>query len=179
MEAEVASLNQTEGDYRGKVINPGTRREVRQLHERVYLPVGHDSVPVANYLSEFFVRQASALTDRYPELAQWYPTEAGYQRYRSTEDGISLHRDRRSDELLAITITVYGKSFIRMFESLGDPDDYTKVRMIDEFLTGPGSVMFLRAPGLGNGEQVIHEAVPPEHGSRLVLNLRMRPDILE
>jgi hypothetical protein len=38
--------------------------------------------------------------------------------------------------------------------------------------------MFLRAPGFGNGEQIIHEVLPPlNNEERLILNLRMRKNV--
>lgn len=167
-----------EGDYVRKPLNAGTSREVKQLHERAYFPIGHPDIPIATAVTGLLVRQAEEMADEFPELAGWYPTEAGYQRYRCSDDWISPHRDRRSDQLLAFTITINGSALVRIHEPVDDSDDYSNLRVIEEFRTTPGSVMLLRAPGLASGEQVIHEVLPPDEGSRLILNLRMRPDVL-
>jgi hypothetical protein len=177
MEAEADSL-----DLQASVqspLNEGTKREVIQSHERAYRPVNDTEVPIAAFVSRALIRRVRNASPIYPELSVWQPTEAGYQRYRSADDGISPHRDRKSDQLLAATITISGASLIKIYEPIDDPDDYTKLRLVDEFQTQQGSMMLLKAPGLGDGQQTIHEALPPARGNRLVLNLRMRPDVLE
>jgi hypothetical protein len=179
MEEEVGRLILEEGDHVNKPINVGTSREVRQLHERAYLPIDHPDVPVATAVTDSLAQSMRNVSYVYPELIEWRATEAGYQRYRTTSDWISPHRDRRNDQLLAITITINGSALVRIHEPIDDPDDYKNLRVVDEFRTTPGSVMLLRAYGLGGGEQVIHEVMPPEEDSRLILNLRMRPDVLK
>lgn len=175
---EASQLNLELGDHITKPINAGTKREVRQLHERFYSPLWDTRVPVAKAVTESVAENVAKMTDIDPQLAHWLPNEVGYQRYRSTDDWISPHRDRRNDQILAFTITIEGSAKVLIYEPIDDPDDYSNLKIIDEFQTQPGSIMFLKAPGLGNGEQVIHEVRPPEEGSRLILNLRMRPDIL-
>ena len=162
-----------------QLINDGTSRQVTQSHERAYLPICDDEVPVAALVTRALMRRIQALDAIYPELADWRPTEAGYQRYRSSDDGISPHRDRESDQLLAVTITLNGSAPVRIYKPLGGPYDYSNLRLTDEFKTERGSVMLLKAPGLGDSQRTIHEAVPPSYGSRLILNLRMRPDVLK
>lgn len=181
MESEVAGLELEEGDHVTHPINQGTSREVHQLHERAYLPIGDIRVPIATLVTRALSTEVKALRRQYPNLSTWLATEAGYQRYRDSDDHISPHRDRRNDQLLAATITINGSAMVLIHETLGDLDDYTpaNLRQTDEFRTSPGGVMLLRASGLGNGVQTIHEVMPPEKGSRLILNLRMRPDILK
>ncbi len=179
LEHEVTGLRLEEGDHITNPINAGTAREVRQLHERVYLPIGHEAVPFATLVTRSLAIRIKALRYRHTELKTWMATEAGYQLYRDTDDWISPHRDRRNDQLLAATITISGSALVRIHEPMNDPDDYNNLRQVDEFRTHAGSMMFLRAAGLGEGEQTIHEVLPPETGSRLILNLRMRPDILK
>lgn len=183
MIAEVALLDLQEGDHISKPIYEGTKKEIRQLHDRAYHAIGDPEVPVATLVTHALAERIHLLANQYPELKGWMATEAGYQLYRddpNREYHISRHRDRRNDQLLSATITITGSAMVRMFEPIGDPEDYTdkNVRKIDEFRTTPGCVMFLRAPGLGSGEQTIHEVLPPDDGDRLILNLRMRPDIL-
>jgi hypothetical protein len=179
LEAEVETLNLEEGDHLTYPINAGTSREVRQLHARAYLPIGHVDIPIANLVTQALIQEVQALTKFYPELKSWGPTEAGYQCYRDSRDWISPHRDRRTDQLLSATLTINGSALVRIHEPVANPDDYSNLKLVDEFLTSPGSVMLLRAPGLGCGTQIIHEVLPPISGSRLILNLRMRPNILK
>ncbi len=176
MEEEVNNLELEEGDHINYPINAGTLREVKQLHIRSYHQIGSDMVPVASLISHLFAQKINIL---HPVLKNWMPTEAGYQRYRDNKDWISPHRDRRNDKLLSITITINGSAEVKTYTPLDNPDDYTRLELKDRFLTNPGTIMFLRAPGLGNGEQIIHEVCPPINGSRLILNLRMRDNLLK
>jgi hypothetical protein len=179
---EAASLKLEEGDHITKPIYEGTKREITQLHERAYHAIGDTQVPVATRLTRALAVRIKQLRFRYPELGNWMATEAGYQLYRDDPERdyhISRHRDRRNDKLLSATVTVTGSAIVRMFDTLDDPDDYTDENVIqtDEFRTSPGSIMFLRAPGLHSGEQAIHEVRRPD-SNRLILNLRMRDDVL-
>lgn len=153
--------------------------EVAESHERAYLSIGDKNVPVATLVTRALSTELKGMRRQYPSLKDWMATEAGYQLYRNTDDHISPYRDRRNDRLLAATITINGSALVRIHETLDDPDDYTNLQQIDEFRASAGGVMLLRASGLGSGEQTIHEVLPPDQGSRLILNLRMRPDILK
>lgn len=172
-EAERLALRPTTNDA---PLNAGTSYEVTQSHERAYLAVDDQRIPVASMVNRALVDRMQALSSIYPELSTWQPTEAGLQRYRDSDDGISPHRDSKTDQLLGATITVDGSSVVRAYRALGEPDDYTNIHLVEEFKTTPGSLMLLRAPGFAGGERTIHEARPPESNSRLVLNLRMRSD---
>ena len=178
LESEVSQLDLELGDHIRQPIYPGTKRQITQLHERAYFPIGDIHVPVATFVTDALAAQTAALRNAYPELAGWRTNEAGYQLYRDPKHHISKHRDRRNDRLLAATITIRGAARIGIHEAVDDPDDYTNTRQLDDFLAPAGTIMFLRAPGLGSGEQVIHDVGPPQDGPRLILNLRMRPDIL-
>lgn len=177
-EEEVNSLNMEFGDHVSNPIYAGTKKEIQQLHDRFYSDIYDPLVPVAHRVAVQTAAWANQMTYIDPGILDWLPNEVGYQRYAQGEGHITPHRDRRNDQILAFTITIAGSNVVRIHEPAGDPDDYTNLRQVDEFRTSPGSVMFLRAPGLGSGEQIIHSVLPPENGSRLILNLRMRPDIL-
>jgi hypothetical protein len=174
-------INNTElaaSDERAQAVNAGRPNEVQQHHERAYFAYGDERIPAANFVVNSLVQQIRAIRD-HPELRSWQPTEVGYQRYRGSRDWIGPHRDRASDQLLSVTFTLSGSGMVRIFEAVGDnPNDYSQLSQTDEFRTLPGSLMLLRAPGLGNGEQVIHQVLPPAAGRRLIVNLRMRPDVL-
>jgi hypothetical protein len=179
MEREIDRLKLEFGDHVAHPINKGTSQEVQQWHERVYRPIDHPDVPIGTQICYAVSERLAQYSIEFPELVGWLPTEIGYQRYRDAHDWISPHRDRRSDQLLSLTYTIKGSAWMRIYESEVDPPDYTRLKHVDEFLTQPGTAMFLRAPGFGSGKQVIHEVMPPLEGSRLILNLRMRPTILK
>jgi hypothetical protein len=172
---ESKKLNFELGDHVNHPINKKKKTEVQQLHERVYTVLDDPQVPfssqVCHQLSELF-----APLDW--QLGSWLPNEIGYQRYRGQKDWISPHRDRQSDQFFSLTFTLLGEGVLNFYTPLTDPTDYRKLRQVDSFLTRPGTVMFLRAPGFGDGEQIIHEVSPPLKGERLILNLRMRASIL-
>lgn len=179
MRREAAKLTLEVGDHVTNPIWPGTTREVRQLHARSYHAVDDGLVPVAAIVCDALEDMVSVHLGEFPLLAGWRPTEAGYQHYRGPSDHISPHRDRRNDQRLSVTFTLSGVAVVRVLEPVGDPDDYTNLRLVEEFLTGPGTTLFLRAPGFGDGGQVIHEVLPPTTpDGRLILNLRARPDVL-
>lgn len=159
-------------------INEDTPKEITQLHERIYTGVGSKEVPAATLITNALRIRALALRYRLPPLHKWHPNEIGYHLYRDENHHISKHTDRRTDEILAATITLNGSAKVGIHEAIDDPEDYTNTRQVDEFQADEGTIMFLRAPGLGSGEQVIHDVSPPEGGPRLVLNLRMQPNIL-
>ncbi|MEP6710448.1 MAG: hypothetical protein ABJA64_01895 [Candidatus Saccharibacteria bacterium] len=184
LEQEADELNLKVGDHMSTPINEGAPNEVRQRHARGYYTIDDNSVPVANNVTRLLARAVQSYSNSYPELARWHPTEAGYQRYRNSDDSISAHRDRSSDQLLAATINVTGSTTVEIFETKGsNPMDYSQknIKLTDSFTTSPGSLMLLRAPGfdLTDMLQTLHAVPPPTDGSRLVLNLRMRPTILE
>jgi hypothetical protein len=175
--SEIESLPLLLGDHRVKPINDGKPNEVRQQHERLYIEYGNKQTPVANLVINALVDQVHSMR-RFVELQEWIPVEIGYQHYRSSSDFISAHRDRESDKLLSVTFTLTGSAAVEVFEPVDDYWDYTNLRKMDEFTTTPGSIMLLRAPGLGSGEQVIHKVYPPKT-SRSILNLRARETILK
>ena len=113
-----------------------------------------------------------------PELQEWLPTEIGYQRYRNTNDWISPHRDRKSDHLFSVTFTLTGSAWIHIHQPKTDPVDYRYLEKVDSFLSEPGTIFFLRAPGFGSSEQIMHEVMPPIDAPRHILNLRMRSTLL-
>lgn len=177
LEKEIDSLPLESGDHVSRPINADKPNEVRQQHERLYLPVGDGLIPAANFA---ICALSSCVKDRAVQdyLRDWRLNEVGYQRYRHSKDFIGPHRDRSSDRFLSVTITINGTAPVRIFEPKGDYWDYSNLLQTDEFNTSPGSLMLLRAPGLGSGEQVVHQVLPPIE-SRAILNLRDRPSILE
>jgi len=166
-------------EYGNHIINPINQNKtykVTQSHERYYSMLGDVNTPIANALCKQ-LKKLNGL-EKFFELSGWYPNEIGYQKYRSPKDYISPHRDRWSDKKLSLTFTISGKAKIKIYKSLTEPVDYSFIEQIDEFETQSGTVMFLRAPGFGNGNQVIHEVLPPVEYPRYILNLRTRVSLL-
>lgn len=171
------------GVYLARPIQEHENVTVTQIHERAYFEVGNPYIPIASWASHALAHHVRTFgPGRWwglGSLENWEPTEAGYQRYNWPDGHISPHRDRRSDQLLGATLTLEGSAVVKIHEPIDDPDDYTNLTLVDEFETKPGGLMLLRAPGFGDGKQIIHEVLPPKKGRRLVLNLRMRPDVLK
>lgn len=178
LETEINLLPLEVGDHINKPINNGKPNEVRQQHARAYFEYGDPEAPVANFVINCLAQTVQAMP-AFPELENWQPTEIGYQKYRSNADFIGPHRDRSSDQLLSVTFTISGAATVKIFESLGACNDYTDLLQADEFETSLGGIMLLRAPGLGCGKQSIHQVLPPSTPDRSILNLRMRPTVLE
>ena len=177
LRAEMDGLDLQVGDHVRHPINPGSVREVRQLHARSYHGLDHVLVPEASALCWALADSIGTyLVDR--GIHEWLPNEIGYQYYRGSTDWISPHRDRRTDRILSVTVTIEGYAWMKMYEPSTDPVNYAKLREVHRVMTGPGTVMFLRAPGFGSGKQVIHDVMPPIKGSRRIVNLRMRAKVL-
>lgn len=176
---ELCRLPLEAGDHERHPINLGAPNQVRQMHERAYRPLGHEDVPTGSALCRALSELAAPLLPDYAELIGWMPSEIGYQQYRDARDWISPHRDRISDKKLSITFTIFGSAWIRIHASETDPPRYDRLRETDAFLAEPGTAFFLRAPGLGDGVQVIHEVDPPLIAPRGILNLRMRDTTLK
>jgi hypothetical protein len=174
LDAELDSLPLAPTDNIAKPLNTGTSFEVLQKHECLYLPIPSPQTPVANIVSEGLVRAVHDLSAVHPSLAHWRINEVGYQRYRDDTDGISPHRDRR-DLLLKATITLSGQAIVKILESLGAAQDYSRLRVIDSCIASRGTIMLLRASGYGLGYPVIHQVEPPTNGDRAILNLSMQP----
>lgn len=172
LKMEINSLPLEAGNHVDYPINKGQINEVQQYHHRYYCQKD-EGAPVASQLCH------GLSIGFHFDLPGWMLNEIGYQRYYAPNDWISPHRDRASDKLLSVTVTISGSAWINIYESKTDPPDYSKLTKIDSYLTKPGTFMFLRAPGLGSGKQIIHEVMSPITPTRDILNLRMRPTILK
>lgn len=178
LEQEILQLPLEEGDHLHHPINKGKPNEVRQLHERAYYLLDDPAAPIATQACKNLAQEMSTYTKEYPELSGWLPNEIGYQRYRSHADWISPHRDRKSDQFFSVTFTLTGSAWINLYHPTTREVDYRHLEKIDSFLSEPGTIFFLRAPGFGSNEQIIHEVMPPINAPRHILNLRMRSTLL-
>jgi hypothetical protein len=175
---EINSLPLEEGDHVNHAINKNKPNEVHQLHERAYSLLDDPRVPHASFMCRKLAQEITAYSSEFPELAPWLVNEIGYQRYRGNTDWISPHRDRKSDHLLSVTFTLSGSAPINIYRPLTQDIDYRHLEKIETFVSEPGTIFFLRAPGFGSAEQIIHEVMPPTVAPRNILNLRMRDSLL-
>jgi|GEM_PF-2211923 len=163
-------------------LHGGTNQETTQKLERIHLAIGDPRIPMATFVNKSLAQRVIMHRFKpqfeYASFKQWLPTEAGYQLYSDPNHHISKHRDNKNDKMLGATITIAGSAEITVYETLGESNDYVNVRQIDTQVAEPGTVMFLRAAGLGNGERVVHSVSPPIDGPRLILNLRMCDGVL-
>lgn len=173
---EAASLELDLHDRSEQPINSGTDQEISLKYEQYYRGLGDPTILEASSVARELHKRAMMLRFRkgYKGLHGWLPNSIGYQRYGDDSHHISPHRDAASDQLLRATITLQGSASVRIHEALGNPDEYTNTQVIDELEAQPGDIMFLRAPGLGDGGRVVHEALPPKDGTRLILDLSMK-----
>lgn len=174
---EIHTLSLEEGNHVRRAINKNKPNEVHQLHERAYYLLDDAAVPHASAVCRA-LKQEIVMHSLFPELTPWLVNEIGYQRYRSSSDWISPHRDRRSDKLLSVTFTLSGIAKINIYKPLTPHIDYHYLKKVDSFISKPGTVFFLRAPGFGPPDQIIHEVMPPTKIPRNILNLRMRETLL-
>lgn len=178
LEDEMRSLPLELDDRSVHPIHPGTKKQITQRLERCNVAVESGHTPMAAFVNDALALRIKEHRFRYPEIRNWKATEVGYQLYWDAKDHISAHRDRSDDELLGATITIHGCARVSIWAALGDPEDYTNLKKIDEHKAKTGSIMFLRAAGLNGGEQLIHSVAGPAAGRRLTLNFRMRSNIL-
>jgi len=179
LQKEMNALPLEFGDHVNYPINKKSTNEVQQSHERYYTKIDDPSTPTASQICRELSDRVKALSEHFPELSTWLTTEIGYQRYRDYRDWISPHRDRVSDQFLSVTITISGSTIINIYNPETDPINYKYLRLVDAYKVKQGSVMMLRAPGFGTGQQVIHEVMPPLNNKRDILNLRMRESVLK
>jgi len=131
------------------------------------------------YTSSYCRFISGVFLDFLPSGSNWLPNELGFQIYAKENHWISPHKDRKSDKILSLTLTLSGEAKVNIYIPNSTIVDYKNLYKIDEHLTKPGTAMFLKAPGLGNGEQIIHEVESPTKCPRLILNLRMRETLLK
>lgn len=153
--------------------NEGTAREVAYKYRNMHY-VAHDpAVPFASGFSAELGKRVMMRRFRpgLQRLHQWMPNILGYQQYDDPSHSLAAHRDSAGDIMLRATATLRGSAVVRIHEA--DPEDinYENTTVVDEFEAGPGDLMFLRAPGLGNDERTIHSVSPPTRYPRLILNM--------
>lgn len=130
----------------------------------------HDDVaayPSLRQLGEEF-RAAVRNRERIPELTGWLPNEIHVQRYPARALGITPHLDLKRYGLLIAIFTAAGSaSFTWCADRSGTA--------YEQWQAGPGSLVLLRAPGLGGADdgRPLHTVSGPETGERISVTFRM------
>lgn len=101
-------------------------------------------------------------------LATWRVNEAGVAHYRPDSLGITPHMDGKWYRRLVVVVTLYGTA---RFAVCSDREG----TVVDEWHTGPGSLMLMRGPGLAGARdgRPLHTAGTPRRGERCSIGLRM------
>lgn len=105
---------------------------------------------------------------RLPELAGWLPNEIHVQRYPERALGITPHLDFKRYHLLIGIVTAAGSApFTWCADRSGT--------VYEQWQAGPGSLVLLRAPGLGGVDdgRPLHTVSGPEAGERISVTFRM------
>lgn len=138
---------------------------VSQEFEFYNLPYPTPAPSFVGDLGEQLTQGVQFHTD-HPLLRFWEPNDIAVQRYLPDHGGIATHRDYKSDVLLVAIFTIAGAAKFRVW-------DGSKVR--NEWLTHPGSLVLLRAPGLTEAKEdrPYHSIGKPVSGSRISLAYRL------
>ncbi len=97
----------------------------------------------------------------------FYPDDINVWRYNDKACAIGKHRDYSHDLFLIVGVTLTGYCTLEFY---GDNKENTRPRL---WQAGPGSLMFLRGPGLcKNDTRPYHAVNPPVHGERISIIIR-------
>jgi hypothetical protein len=101
-------------------------------------------------------------------LATWTPNEVGAARYRPGSFGITPHLDGKWYRRLVAVVTLNGSARFSICRDRAGP-------AVAEWEAGPGSLVLMRAPGLGGlrDGRPFHMAAGPRRGERCSVGLRM------
>jgi hypothetical protein len=103
-------------------------------------------------------------------LSDWAPGEVSIQRYRTGTTGITPHRDLKRYRTLVAVFTIEGNAtFTLCANRTGEP--------LAQWPTRTGSLVLLRAPGLGGIEdgRPLHAVTGPIAGQRISVGFRAAP----
>jgi hypothetical protein len=112
----------------------------------------------------------NALVKALPTAVGFVPTELTYMSYSGSRAGISPHRDQARFKLLIAIFTLQGRARFRIHRTREATD------VIQEWITGPGDLVLLRAPGLNPqvDARPFHSIEPPiGDEERISLSVRM------
>lgn len=137
--------------------------EVRQHAKALALPTAGLENPELD-------RLLTAFAEALPATIGFTPTEIAYMLYKGPHAGISPHRDHARHKLLIAIFTLKGCATFRIHHTRDE------AAVNAEWVTRPGDLVLLRAPGLhpGVNTRPFHSIGPPIGSEeRISLSLRM------
>lgn len=143
--------------------------QVRQRATELDVPVGDPAYPQTTALAGALRRAVAREADGIAGVEDYAPNEASYMRYVGSDAGITPHRDRSRHRILVAVFTLRGAARFAIVA------DRAGTRTLAEWVTGPGDLCLLRAPGLGGcaDGRPLHAVGGPAGDDRVSLALRM------
>jgi hypothetical protein len=155
----------------------------RVLYEQAVFPVSSPELPMSARLTVAALRKLiKAVSNSRPVLDQWLPNRIEYQHFRDDNDHIAQRQDPTNYQLLTANLTLYGHGIIRVGRREPDFDFASGVYqpMITEerdLKVRAGSLLLLKAAGLGESHPVAYRVSTAAHNERLALDITMRSPI--
>lgn len=142
---------------------------VRQQGEELVVATGDASYPAVAQLAAALRDALTSDLEGISGLEQFEPNQAVFLRYRGPVAGISPHRDHKRYAFLVAIFTLLGEAW---FSVVGDRAGQ---HVLASWLTAPGNLCLLRAPGLdGNDDgRPLHAVRAPLGEQRISLAFRM------
>jgi hypothetical protein len=124
--------------------------------------------PAVARLRTEFVTRVRRDGSQLPGLARWWPNQAYVQRYEPGALGVSPHVDGKRFAVLVAIFTTWGSARFALCRTRAG-------EIIQEWDTGPGSLILLRGPGLLDAEDArpFHTVHGPAAGRRFSITFRM------
>lgn len=146
---------------------------VRQETELFLIREPMDAHPAVAALRDALLRLVREEGQGIRGLATYRPNEASVQRYRPRALGITPHLDGKRFRRLVAVFTAEGTARFVLCRDRSGP-------VVASWEAGPGSLLLLRAPGLGGlrDGRPFHAVEGPRRGTRYSVSFRMnaRPD---
>lgn len=147
---------------------PGREGRAFQEGEVCGFHAPFDRYPVIDDVGRALTRSIHADGSGIGGCGAWVPNEVYVQRYSAGDLGITPHLDLKRYRYLVAIFTVSGQApFLLCRNRAGDVEQ--------SWSTAPGSLVLLRAPGLGGVDdgRPLHAVRGPESGRRISLSYRM------
>lgn len=147
---------------------PSEEGRARQEGQIFHMRDDFDSYPCTEQLRRELVRLIRGYASGIVGIDDWEPNEVHVQRYVANALGITPHLDLKRYRVLIAIVTVAGSArFTLCKDRAGNP--------IEQWNVTPGSLVLLRAPGLGGDDdrRPLHAVQGPPAGHRISVTWRM------
>lgn len=147
---------------------PAPRTPVRQEAEAYVIRAPGGAPPLLAAVRRALVHRIRTGGRGLEGLATYLPDELHVQRYREGSVGITGHRDHRRYRQLVAVLTVEGRAGFEVLTGRHGP-------AVQRWETRPGSLVLLRAPGLGGlaDGRPFHRVEGPRQGTRTTVTIRV------